>query len=160
NCVKIQHDNGYSTLYAHMAYITVGYGARVVTGQIIGRMGNTGNSYGAHLHFEVRDGDDDRTDPTPYLNSDLPGEAPEESYPLGTYRVDTAVLTVREGAGVDFPWISYEDLTPNARAQIEELTGGTPNGYVQNMVCDVSAVQGNWGRTPSGWICLDYCAAR
>ncbi len=31
------------------------------------------------------------------------------------------------------------------------------NGYVKGMVCDVSEVHGNWGKTPSGFICLDYC---
>ena len=58
NAVKLRHANGYNTLYAHMDYISVGSGQHVGRGQVLGRMGDTGNSYGAHLHFEVQDGDD------------------------------------------------------------------------------------------------------
>lgn len=70
NFVKIYHENGYSTLYAHLDSVCVSNGQRVTKGQQIGYMGNTGNSYGAHLHFEVWKGDN-RTDPYPYLNTDL-----------------------------------------------------------------------------------------
>lgn len=79
NAVKIKHDNGYYTLYAHMDYITVKNGDKVKKGQKIGYMGNTGNSYGAHLHFEVRNTSDNRINPEPYLNANLPtsgGETP------------------------------------------------------------------------------------
>ena len=71
NCVKIDHGNGYSTLYAHLDSVTVKYGDAVKQGQVIGRMGNTGNSYGAHLHWEVRK-NNVHIDPTPFLNADLP----------------------------------------------------------------------------------------
>ena len=54
NCVKIKHPNGYYTLYAHLARVDVKNGQNVKKGQVIGYMGNTGNSYGAHLHWEVR----------------------------------------------------------------------------------------------------------
>lgn len=42
------------TLYGHLSSVSVAQGATVAKGQIIGYSGNTGNSYGAHLHFEVR----------------------------------------------------------------------------------------------------------
>lgn len=52
--VEIQHAAGYVTRYAHMvAQGAVAPGAKVVRGQQIGLVGNTGNSTGAHLHFEV-----------------------------------------------------------------------------------------------------------
>lgn len=70
NFVKIDHGNGYATLYAHLDKIYVTNGQKITKGQEIGYMGNTGNSYGAHLHFEVWKGDN-RTDPYPYLNTDL-----------------------------------------------------------------------------------------
>ena len=78
NLVKIRHENGYYTLYAHLESVSVKSGVAVSKGQAIGYMGNTGNSYGAHLHFEVRGASDSRIDPTPYINADLPGLETEE----------------------------------------------------------------------------------
>lgn len=54
NYVDIEHPGGYATRYGHMvAPGTVAPGTRVVRGQQIGTVGSTGNSTGAHLHFEV-----------------------------------------------------------------------------------------------------------
>ena len=90
NYVKIKHDDGYYTLYAHIAYKTVqvSVGQRVKRGARVGFLGNTGESYGAHLHWEVRDRNDTRIDPTPYLNADLPGEEPAREVNV-YYRVRT-----------------------------------------------------------------------
>ena len=54
NVIQIDHGNGYSTVYAHLSVIGVGVCTSVSAGQWIGAAGNTGNSQGAHLHFEVR----------------------------------------------------------------------------------------------------------
>lgn len=54
--IVIRHDNGTQTLYAHASQIIVGVGQRVVQGQVIGYVGNTGRSTGPHLHFEIRGG--------------------------------------------------------------------------------------------------------
>jgi hypothetical protein len=51
--VVIDHGNGWQTLYAHMSAISVGCGASVYQGGSIGAIGSTGNSSGAHLHFEM-----------------------------------------------------------------------------------------------------------
>jgi murein DD-endopeptidase MepM/ murein hydrolase activator NlpD len=56
NVIQIDHGNGYSTVYAHLSVIGVGVCQSVYAGQWIGSAGNTGNSQGAHLHFEVRQG--------------------------------------------------------------------------------------------------------
>ena len=52
--VIIDHGDGYSSLYGHMSARYVSAGDTVNKGDMIGRVGNTGNSRGAHLHFEIR----------------------------------------------------------------------------------------------------------
>ena len=51
---NIDNGTGYQTLYAHLSGVAAGCGQSVSQGQTIGYGGNTGNSTGAHLHFEVR----------------------------------------------------------------------------------------------------------
>ena len=53
NRVIINHGYGYKTLYAHMNTISVKAGNEVTRGQVIGYVGNTGKSFGPHLHYEV-----------------------------------------------------------------------------------------------------------
>jgi hypothetical protein len=86
NYVMIQHKDNYVTLYAHLASVAVKQGQKVSKRTVIGYMGNTGYSYGAHVHFEVRKYKinnpmialHDNTkfewlNPEPFINSDLPG---------------------------------------------------------------------------------------
>ena len=54
NYVVIKHTNGVQTLYGHLDSILVDQGQTVSKGQNIARSGNTGQSTGPHLHFEVR----------------------------------------------------------------------------------------------------------
>ena len=56
NVVQIDHGNGYVTVYAHLSQINVTVCEAVGQGSLIGLAGNTGNSFGAHLHFEIRIG--------------------------------------------------------------------------------------------------------
>lgn len=70
NFIKLEHNNGYQTLYAHLDTVNVKVGDRVKKGDILGIMGNTGNSYGAHLHFEVWK-NNVRINPYEYLDKDL-----------------------------------------------------------------------------------------
>jgi murein DD-endopeptidase MepM/ murein hydrolase activator NlpD len=56
NVIQIDHGNGYVTVYAHLDTIGVSPCSSVFAGQFIGTVGNTGNSFGSHLHFEVREG--------------------------------------------------------------------------------------------------------
>lgn len=60
NYVRLRHGSGFGTAYAHMSRIAagIGPGKRVSQGQIIGFVGSTGRSTGAHLHYEVLKGSD------------------------------------------------------------------------------------------------------
>ena len=83
NFVKIEHKNGYATLYAHMQKgLLVKNGEFVKKGQRLGYMSDSGNAYGAHLHFEVwKDGV--RINPEKYINSNLYDEETKQKYKVG-----------------------------------------------------------------------------
>jgi murein DD-endopeptidase MepM/ murein hydrolase activator NlpD len=71
NFVVIAHSGGLDTLYGHLSVALVKLGDRVAQGQPIGLEGSTGNSTGAHLHFELRI-NQKPVDPTPYLPPGAP----------------------------------------------------------------------------------------
>ncbi|MCE5300807.1 MAG: M23 family metallopeptidase [Spirochaetia bacterium] len=55
--IKIAHDGGYVTMYAHLSEIHVKNGCSVAAGKLIGKSGSTGHSTGPHLHFSIFKGD-------------------------------------------------------------------------------------------------------
>ncbi|MFJ2110800.1 peptidoglycan DD-metalloendopeptidase family protein [Streptomyces sp. NPDC087850] len=69
NEIVIRHDDGTYSQYAHLSSISVSEGQEVKGGQTVGLSGNTGNSTGPHLHFEIRTGAEYGADisPVPYL---------------------------------------------------------------------------------------------
>ena len=82
NCVEIKHTdeqgNVFYSFYGHMRdnSISVEKGQNVVTGQIIGIQGSTGNSTGDHLHFEIRTDSGSNKyaiDPAPYIFTEKEG---------------------------------------------------------------------------------------
>lgn len=72
NVIEIQHGNEF-TLYGHLSEIGVSVGQKVKQGDVIGKVGNTGNSTGPHLHFEIRKQQmGGQVDPAPILGIPAP----------------------------------------------------------------------------------------
>jgi murein DD-endopeptidase MepM/ murein hydrolase activator NlpD len=67
NVVILDHGDGITTLYGHLATIRVQSGETVPAGAVIGTIGRSGNATTYHLHFELRV-DGEAVDPVPYLN--------------------------------------------------------------------------------------------
>jgi murein DD-endopeptidase MepM/ murein hydrolase activator NlpD len=66
NKIVVRHEDGTETWYCHLSRFEM-TGGEVAAGQLIGRVGTTGNSTGPHLHFEVRPGGDGPVSPLPFL---------------------------------------------------------------------------------------------
>jgi murein DD-endopeptidase MepM/ murein hydrolase activator NlpD len=71
NYVVIAHSGGWDTLYGHLSTSLVKVGQTVTQGQVVGLEGSTGNSTGAHVHFELRI-NQKPVDPRPYLPPGAP----------------------------------------------------------------------------------------
>lgn len=66
NLIILDHQNGYTTYYAHCSVLYAAEGAKPEKGEIIAEVGSTGNSTGPHLHFEIRK-DDEPQNPASFL---------------------------------------------------------------------------------------------
>lgn len=160
NYVKIRHDNGMYTLYAHMKYgsVTVKIGDRVSKGQVLGYMGNTGYAFGAHLHFEVRNENDKYIDPTQYIDGNLPvKEVFKAKFVTGKVYTTQVNLNVRDGAGTNSRQKNRNELTDDGKkhavnAEVAVLKAGTRVTCleVKNIGNDI------WIRIPSGWVAGYY----
>lgn len=147
---------GKKFLHYHLDSILVKKNQVVKKGTKIGKTGATGKATGIHLHLGVKDLKTDAfEDPEVFsLNYVAP-----KAYSTGDYKVTASVLNVRTGAGKEYPVKKFSSFSANAKQQIKRLNSGNPcNGYVKGVVCSVSKVSNScWGKTPSGWVCLDYC---
>lgn len=54
NFVRLEHPDGYETVYGHLSRVVISLHQEVRSGMILGRVGSTGQSTGPHLHFEIR----------------------------------------------------------------------------------------------------------
>ena len=144
-------------LHYHLDSIKVKSGQSVKRGTLIGYTGKTGKATGIHLHLGVKDlTTDSYEDPEKFALK----YHDEKAYKTGTYKVTASLLRVRSTAGTEKPYKKYAELTANAKKQIAQLNSGKgADGLVKGCICTVSEIKGSWGRIPSGWICLDYCAA-
>ena len=122
NFVKLKHDDGYYTLYAHLKEVYVKKGQIVNEGEFVGYMGNTGRSFGAHLHFEVRNTKDVRIDPTKYLVANLPETKKK-------YIQVTAKSGVWCRKGIGFKYKKYKIIPYNTICELVKQNAGKSNGY-------------------------------
>ena len=140
NYVIIQHNDGNYTLYAHMyeGSITVKAGDAVEQGQVIGKMGSSGNSTGPHLHFEVRIGSNAYSsvvDPLGYINPSNP--RPTVGVVNGDSNKQTACLTFKNSGYNDEAVIAImqnlfneSGINPiNLQNEYEKSLGYTDESY-------------------------------
>src|SRR5699024_7556059 len=69
NLVIVNEKNGYRHFYAHLNNVNVKKEQKVTANTVVGRQGATGNVTGSHLHYEVRNGQNQPIDPIKYINS-------------------------------------------------------------------------------------------
>lgn len=115
NAVYINHGNGIYTYYFHLkrGTVTVKEGDLVARGDVIGYMGNTGNSTGAHLHFGMKL-DGEWCDPMPYLDGRIT---------LGHRRSTHKIKNLRRGdKGAD---VATLQMILNAAADAELTVDGS-----------------------------------
>jgi len=163
NYVKIKHSDGSYTIYAHLAKnsITVRAGDVVAQGQVIGKMGHSGSSTGAHLHFEIRIGTDakeGRVNPLEYV-------APENPRPMsygGGFSITTTTLskeefvakmidyynrTKKEGFYKNFVVNAEEvydtSLANNVNPELVVVTAGTEQNWTLSAACQYT--NNYWG---------------
>lgn len=169
NYVELQHNDNIITRYCHLKYgsIKVKVGQIVQKAQKLGDMGDTGYTFGAHLHFQVMQNGKtiepllflkDAKQITPYSTN---------KYVRGNYGVIVDVLNVRKGPSINHPIVRYPELTNNAKEQMAKLINYFVNGYVKGIeftAIDIMETSDEaWAKTPSGWVCLynnigTYCA--
>ena len=113
NYIQLNHSDGYYTLYAHLKKgLKLKKGDVVKEGSVIGTMGNSGNSTGTHLHFEVRNPNNYVIDPTKYLNEDLPYE-----------RGDDLRIYYRVHLFKDNKWLPWVMDSANEKPNYNEYAG-------------------------------------
>lgn len=118
--VRIQHDEGYLTIYAHLMDYNVRVGDKVKAGQVIGRSDNTGNSTGPHLHFELRK-NNVAVDPAPLLSAETSVDASQREWQPGDRVSIAAGWNLRSGPGVDYARLSVAEMM--IPATVQEING-------------------------------------
>jgi hypothetical protein len=129
NAVFISHAEGWSSRYAHMnAASALSPGQVVRRGDLVGYVGNTGNSYGPHLHIELRI-NGTAVNPIPYIqDAQLAGQepqmTPEQAALLAQVAADVKWIKDRIGGTVSSPTLASEFNVVRSRIGGE---GATPN---------------------------------
>ena len=156
NMVAIYHGNGNYTNYAHLSKICTRVGKTVKAGTIIGYMGNTGNSTGTHLHFEVHLGRKwNRVNPYPYIKNAKMTNASTSKKPkfvVGKTYTLQENMNVRISYKTDAPLVGVKKWTKDAQKHATK-SGLLKKGTKVTCKDSITYKGATWIKTPSGWIC-------
>lgn len=143
NYVKIIHDvdgRKYYTLYAHLEPGTAAsVGTEVKQGQIIGKIGNTGNSSSKHLHFELRD-EHDKTIEAEFVTDSTPNQPPME-----TQTKEQIIIDVYKALTDEYP----TEETKKWRLQQNKNTVELVRDLLEGDTTAKAYILGKWGINPS-----------
>lgn len=156
NYVKIDHGNGICTLYQHLKNTqTVKTGDKVEKGQVIGYMGNTGKSAGAHLHIEVHV-NGVIVDPLPYLlkekNIKEEKEAEEMLYNIQLTKNLSKGMTGEEVKNLQ---IRVAQISPEYESEMKSHSfsnGQFDGSFGPSMVKTIKKLQEEAGLTVTGTV--------
>lgn len=134
--IQVQHPDGALSVYAHLSVLYVKAGQKCLAGDVIGRSGNTGNSTGAHLHYEYRPDGRTGIDPSPYFLAvnQQPGVDPDLPQPVELQPGDKIQLN---------PKFSYVNLRAQPVAGMNEPDLGD---LTPDIILPVIAVDGEWAQ--------------
>ncbi len=137
--VKIRHDNGYSTLYAHLdPSLAVTVGQRVAAGQSVGRVGVTGVTTGPHLHFGLYTSAGAAVDPSSWLAA---GNMPDPTTLLGPNPRDPSSLTEVSGSSALARFDAASSLIPYAA---EIRSAAIANGIDPSLLASLVAAESSF----------------
>ena len=89
----------------------------------------------------------------------LPFRALPKTRRCNRFKVTVPLLNVRTGPGLSYPKKPFAALSDDAQRQIRSLAGRACDGFVKGVVFTALSVRNGWAKTPSGWVCLQYCEA-
>lgn len=143
NYVIVQHGDGFYSVYGHLAKgLKVKRGDKVSKGQQLGNMGNSGYSFGNHLHFELRKGANDRAhvvNPMNYLmleNHNVIVSTQSLYYDQIKYRQTSIGTPVPRNDAVDQVEVLIEDLNVRTKPSIH----GDSLGYATKGIYNIHDV--------------------
>ena len=157
NYIKIRHRNGYYTLYAHLRYgsVMVSKGDNVKRDQVMAVIGETGRCDGRHLHFEARNKNDVRIDPTPYLTKDLPGET---NWTTGKYQLLKA-KAIRTDHKIANNIVKVGECMTSVRKNLTSTNPKDDAYYKKGTKVDITEIYVDnasrvWGKLQNCWLVL------
>ncbi|MDO4565874.1 MAG: M23 family metallopeptidase [Oscillospiraceae bacterium] len=178
NYYTLKMDNGCTIRLGHClkGSFVVKKGQRVKKGDLICRMGNSGYCLNGafHTHMTFWDANGKVVLPSQsgmkvartakiYESQTSMFSYESEDFSAGRYTCDVSigkVLRVRKGPGVSYDYLKFDELTDYAQAEVLHFNDGSPaDGFVNGVVFDALEVSGVWGRSPSGWLSLEYCVS-